>query len=314
MGRQIPTGVPIASLRSHPSLVHLAKGCFFMNRKFFCVFFAVLFFCAAMVGHVQSASAETLAGGGHMLKDVKSYKIFYDAPTAKILAKMKDYDMVIIEPVYYTKQQIDTIKSAGTKVFGYINSMEADNWNTGLTKYLQADDYYYKDNEKYYLPVWDAYLMNMASSHYRSVLLNQIKTHIQDKGIDGIFFDTAGDIDDYFYDQSSVLKQQRNGFVSLLQQVKKQFPSKEIIQNWGIDTLTAATSPYVDGIMWENFNQPIVAKDDWAQEKIKELNALQKKKPFTVLTVSNNTHSKSQWYSQSVGFIHYSAKKEYSLW
>lgn len=285
-----------------------------MNKKFLGLFFAVLIFAAAALSHAQIAAAESASGGDGVLKDVKNYKIFYDAPTPKILEKMKNYSMVIIEPVYYTKQQIDTIKSSGTKVFGYINSMEADNWNTGLTKYLQPGDYYYNNSQKFYLPEWDAYLMNMSSSHYRSVLIDQIKLHIQDKGMDGIFFDTAGDIDDYFCDDAKQLKVQRDGFISLLQQVKSQFPEKSIIQNWGIDTLTAASAPYVDGIMWENFNQPIVAKDAWAQEKIKELTALQKKKNFTVLTVSNSQHSKSEWYANTLGFIHYSAKKDYCLW
>ena len=45
---------------------------------------------------------------------------------------------------------------------------------------------------------WDTYIMNLADEHYRRIVVNKVKQQIIGKGIDGVFLDTAGDIDDYF--------------------------------------------------------------------------------------------------------------------
>ena len=45
---------------------------------------------------------------------------------------------------------------------------------------------------------WDTYIMNLADEHYRRIVVNKVKQQVIGKGIDGVFLDTAGDIDDYF--------------------------------------------------------------------------------------------------------------------
>lgn len=39
-----------------------------------------------------------------------------------------------------------------------------------------------------YFSEWDSYLVDMTSAHYQELLLEEIKTQIVQKGLDGVFF------------------------------------------------------------------------------------------------------------------------------
>ncbi|AZB43961.1 glycosyl hydrolase [Bacillus sp. FJAT-42376] len=290
-------------------------------RFFVLAFFAVSSFIslspaasALTTATSPAASVQNAANSTGVLKNVKTYKIFYDAPTPSIIKKMQAYDLVIIEPLLYTKTQIETIKKQGTKVFGYINSMEADNWNTAFMQKLTPEDFYQQSTQKYYIQQWDSYLMNMSSPHFRQLLLSEIGAQVAAKNMDGVFFDTVGNIDDYFSDQPAELAKQRSGLEQLLKSVKTMYPSLGIIQNWGIDTLKTTSANYVDAIMWENFSHNVVSKDEWSKNQIDQLKALQQEKGITVLTVSFEQHSKSAWFSEQQGFLHYKAVKDFNRW
>ncbi|MTH52809.1 glycosyl hydrolase [Bacillus mangrovi] len=290
--------------------------------RFFAMAFFVFFSFTSMLPAATAITAPSADAVQHVqqtpsagvLSDVKTYKIFYDAPTPAILNKMKNYDLVIVEPLHYTKTQIDTIKKHGTKVFGYINSMEADNWNTAFMQKLAPEDFYHQASQKYYIQQWDSYLMNMSSSHFRELLLSEIDDQVFSKNMDGIFFDTVGNIDDYFSSNPAELKKQRDGLSLLLQNVKSTYPHLGIIQNWGMETLKTTSAEYVDAIMWEDFTHKVVSKDEWAQNQINDLNLLQQEQGLEVLTVSFEQHSRSAWYAEQHGFHHYKAIKDFNRW
>ncbi|MFD1735146.1 putative glycoside hydrolase [Bacillus salitolerans] len=248
------------------------------------------------------------------LSTVNSYRIYYHVPTSTIMEEMQKLDLVIIEPYHYTKEQIEFIQSKGTLVFGYISTMEVANWNKTLVEKLRPTDYFYRNNEKVYFPAWDSYLMDITSEHYREILTGEVEAQVAKKGFDGIFLDTVGDIDDQHYHDQALLKEQRTGLKQFLASIKELYPNKLLIQNWGIDTLMTTTAPYVDGIMWENFNYKHVAKDEWSLTKVNELKKLQEAFWFEVFTVSSEMRKKSRKYSQKQGFINYYTENGYDSW
>lgn len=250
----------------------------------------------------------------HPLSDVTSYKVYYDAPTTRLIAKMKQYDVMIIEPVYYSKQQISEIKSSGTKVYGYINTMEADNWNTALINQLNEDDFFHRNGERVHYTEWDSYLTDITSVHYRDVLLSEVTKQIADKGLDGVFLDTVGDIDDEHWENPAVLQAQQEGMVTFLQQIKQEHPSLSLIQNWGFQTLKDYTSPYIDAIMWENFNYTTVSKDEWSKDRMADLKDIQQETNLAVFTVSTEQKWKSTAYAKSNGFVHFHTRNGYNSW
>lgn len=263
--------------------------------------------CAFIVGMSLLTPATASATTGNPLADVASYKIYYDAPTKSKIKKMQRYDLMIIEPVYYTAAQIKELKKYGTKVYGYINTMEADNWNTDFINQLNESDFFHRNGERVHYAEWDSYLTDITSSHYQAILVAEVKKQIVDKGLDGVFLDTVGNIDNEHSEQPDVLAAQRDGMSQFMGTLNELYPSLSLIQNWGFGTLKSHTYRYVDGIMWESFNYNVVSKDQWSKNRIQELRTLDTTHNIKTLTVSSAQQAKSKAFAKENGFIHFHA-------
>jgi hypothetical protein len=247
------------------------------------------------------------------LSRVSDYKIYYGEANDDIVEKLGSYDLAIIEPHEFTKDQITKLNETETITLGYISIMELENWNEGFVEKVQETDYYYSNNEKIYIDKWDTYLMDISNPHYRQIILEEIQEEILSKGFDGIFLDTAGDIDDFFLKKPKDLQKLRNGYVTLLKDIKKQNKQLILLQNWGFDTYKNASNPYIDGVLWENFSKSRNQHDKWSQNWIKYFNAEQKKGKLAVFTVSPDDSGKS--YSEKIGFVSYKNKNSiYNDW
>lgn len=268
-----------------------------------------LFFYESFLSKLKPASEGTFP-----LSKMKNYKIFYDSPNKNILREMKNYDVVIIEPVYYTRQQVRAIQRGGTKVYGYINALEADRWNEALYTQMEEKDFFHRRGSRVYYKQWDSYLMNMDEDHYRQVLLNEVTKQVHAKGCDGVFLDTVGNIDYEHESDPEILRTQRAAMAAFMQSIKDKHPKLAIIQNWGFDTLSAVTYPFVNGIMWEGFEYSAIAGDEWAQQKIAKLKKLRKKHKIQVLTVSGREEEKSRQYAEALGFCHFHSLHGYNVW
>ncbi len=267
------------------------------------------FFYESFITKLKPASRSTFA-----LSKMKNYKIFYDSPNKNILREMKNYDVVIIEPVYYSRQQVKAIQRAETKVYGYINAMEADRWNEALYTQMEENDFFHRRGSRVYYKQWDSYLMNMDEEHYRQVLMNEVTKQVHAKGCDGVFLDTVGNIDDEHENEPEILRTQRAAMAVFMQSIKEKHPQLAIIQNWGFDTLSTTTYPFVNGIMWEGFEYSAIAGDEWAQQKIAKLKKLRKKHNIQVLTVSAREEEESRKYAHSQGFCHFHSPRGYNVW
>ncbi|WP_421381635.1 endo alpha-1,4 polygalactosaminidase [Bacillus salacetis] len=250
------------------------------------------------------------------LAGVVNYKYYLDKGSSSILKKMKQMDMVIVDPVVMDKRYIKEAQQSGTIVYGYINAMEADKWNKNLFRQLEESDFYHKDGKRVYFSQWDSYLTDMTSSKYQDVLIDEIKRQVADKGLDGVFLDTVGNIDDQFSDNPETLKRQQEAMKNFMKRIKSEFPELSIGQNWGFDTLTGYTSPYVDFIMWEDFDAPYIRSDNWSQEKIQELVKNREKYGTEVFTITFEDEERSRKIAEKYGFKNYynPAGSYYNKW
>ncbi|WP_160151226.1 endo alpha-1,4 polygalactosaminidase [Exiguobacterium aurantiacum] len=248
------------------------------------------------------------------LDGVKNYQVYYGHPNETIIKDMQNYDLVIIEPLHYTKAQVEQIKSRGTKVLGYISVMEVATWNTGLMSKLQSGDFFTRNGQRVHYPEWDSYLTNIASTHFQGLLLTEIQNQVVAKGIDGVFMDTVGDIDNEHLNNPTVLKQQRDGLVNFLKEARARYGNIAMVQNWGFDTLETSTATYVDGIMWESFNADTIKSDAWSQNMIKKLQAVDAKHSVKTLTISTRQSAESHKLAKDSGFIHFHEADEYVNW
>jgi len=272
-----------------------------------CVVFLI---CSSTVGSISKS-----IGMPNPLNKMKSYKVFYDEPTKKIMDQMAAYDVVIVEPLYYTKEMVKEIQAKGVKLYAYVSVMESDSWNKNRMGKIKKEDYYYRNGKKVYFEEWDSYLMNLTSEHYQNVLFEEIQQQGISKGFNGIFLDTVGDIDDqFYYTNKAEYKKQAKSFVLLMDRVIKKHGDVSFIQNWGINLFRDYTHIYMDGMMWEDFEPRNISNDDWAKDRLKDLKTLQKKQDFKVLTLSFSDGRRSKKLSKRYGFIHYHEAKSFNEW
>ncbi|WP_226584153.1 putative glycoside hydrolase [Halobacillus litoralis] len=242
------------------------------------------------------------------------YKIYYNTPTKELINKMQKLDAIILEPHFYTVDQIREIKEKGTTVYGYINTMEIDSWNKSIVNKVKPADYFYRNNEKVYFDQWDSYLADFTSNHYRELLLNEIANEIISKQIDGIFLDTVGDIDDQHSRSPGIYEEQQLAMFNFVKDIHSKYPDKKLIQNWGFQTLENYTAPYIDGVMWEDFDYTKITSDSWSQQQIETLQNLKEKYDLQIYTVSFKEPDESKRYAVENGFYHLHTTSDFEKW
>ncbi|MBK5491815.1 endo alpha-1,4 polygalactosaminidase [Bacillus sp. TH13] len=231
-----------------------------------------------------------------VLKNVQSYKIYYGEANEQVIERLSKYDMVIIEPYAFTKEQIQQLKKSGTVVLGYVSVLELEAWHKPQ---IVEKDYYYRDGKKMKIEQWDTYIMNLADEHYQGIVVNKVKQQILGKVIDGVFLDTVGDIDDYFYDQPAIQEQIQLAYVNLLKEIKSLDSNLFLIQNWGFETIKSTSLNFIHGVLWEDFNKQVIVKDEWSQKWMRYFK--QQSNKIVTFTVTPDKVSKK--YSSVNGLI-----------
>ena len=125
------------------------------------------------------------------INNLNTFRIYYNKIDSKILSQMSNYDINIVEALFFNSSNVETIHSSNSKLIGYISLIEIGNWDSEIIELLNKNDYLLDDNNNKILDLnGNNYLGNLSSSHFREVLLNTIQTRIVDKKMDGVFFDT----------------------------------------------------------------------------------------------------------------------------
>lgn len=264
---------------------------------------------------VESGVQQTSHTIKQKLEDVENYKYYLDKGDQAIGEKMKQMDLVIIEPIAMQQKYITAAQASGTLIYGYINSMEGDKWNKELYEKFEEEDFYKdKQGNRMYFEEWDSYMMDMTSPHYQEVLFEEIEKQVVQKGLDGLFLDTVGNIDSYL--SAVEQKEQNKAIEQFVKKIKQQFSGLSIAQNWGFDTLANNTAPYIDFIMWEDFSYSIVGEDEWAIEMMERLKELRSEYGIQVMTVGFTDEVQSRELAEKNRFKYVinSAGSYYNEW
>ncbi|MEY9976885.1 endo alpha-1,4 polygalactosaminidase [Lysinibacillus sp. RC79] len=263
-----------------------------------------LFFNSTNSSAVSTSIQDKLAA-------VKKYKYYLDAGNDKIGKEMAKVDLVIVEPIEMQQKYIKQAQKNGTLIYGYINAMEADKWNSEFYSRLKEEDFYKDERgEKMYFSEWDSYLMDMTSKHYQELLLEEIQKQIVQKGLDGVFLDTVGNIESYLPEKEQGA--QNEAMLAFIKKIKQQYNDLSVAQNWGFQTLADYTAPYVDFIMWENFSYDVVGEDEWSLNMMQQLVQIREKSGTQVMTIGFNDEEKSRTLAEKYHFkFFYSAAGSY---
>ena len=247
------------------------------------------------------------------LEEVEDFRIYYRDINDEILNDMGNYDLVIVEGLHFNKQDVEKVKrKKDTLILGYLSIMEIGNWDDEIIKGLYPSDYLYIDEAR--VKNNKNYLGNISSEHYQDILIESLEKRALSKGMDGVFLDTVGTLDDYKRNDI-IYNTLLSGYEQFLQKLRRNYPGIYIIQNRGFEALTRVSSDYIDGVLWENFNASSVDKRESVKERIDTLKILEENKKLIVFTESYENGEENNNFTEKMGWIHFqNNSNQHSNW
>lgn len=183
-----------------------------------------------------------------MKQNIDNYAVYYGYGRAE---KLSEYDLVIVEPNGQDEKSLSFLKERNTLAIAYVSVLEIND-NYPEFKYLKDEDFITINGKTVVNSEFNNYLINLNSKRYVSMLIHKIGDLILNKGFQGIFLDTVGDIE-FEVIPEFIRESLINELVKLLEMIKDMFPQCIIIQNNGTNIIKH-TIKYVDMLMLENPN------------------------------------------------------------
>lgn len=210
------------------------------------------------------------------IKNITSYAVYYGRDK---IDKLSGYDLVILEPDNYSKDEIQKLKENGTIIVAYLSIGE-----------VSASRSYFSEVRECIIgknPTWNSYYVNVSCKRWQDIILNEIIPKILSKGFDGVFLDTIDVVDLY--------PNMKRDMIELIASIRKNYPDIVIIQNRGFSIIDE-TVKYINGILFECFTtrynwksktyEVWSSKDlNWIDNIAEKLVKLRKKYGIIVLTL-----------------------------
>jgi len=134
--------------------------------------------------------------------NINNFWVYYGSDNIEKLSK---YDLVIIEPYNYNKEDIQKLKSLNPniKVISYLSIGEVDK-NRDYFKYCQSIIIGRNPN-------WNSYYVNISSPIWKNIIFNEIEK-FKNMGFDGVFLDTV---------DSAIYTNQKEAVANLIREIRK---------------------------------------------------------------------------------------------
>ncbi|AWH75238.1 hypothetical protein DCS32_14015 [Dokdonia sp. Dokd-P16] len=152
--------------------------------------------------------------------------------------KTTGYDLVVLEPIHFSAQDVTVFKNNNKKVLAYISLGEV---NEAARHYEALKGFTLGKND-----IWNSHVLDIANQETRAALHTLIAAHIEGKGFDGIFIDNIDN-----YTQWGPTPKKLAALVEFLSEVKLRFRESVILQNAGL-LIMQDTAPYIDAVAVES--------------------------------------------------------------
>ncbi|WP_408024401.1 endo alpha-1,4 polygalactosaminidase [Tenacibaculum sediminilitoris] len=194
--------------------------------------------------------------------------------------EITNYEYVILEASHYSASEIAILKQHNQFLLAYISLGE---FNKYTSFYDKAKNHKLPGMNKN----WNSFYLDLSKQTLHEVLLEDVKEKILMKGFHGLFLDN---IDNYcsFGEQ----KKQQHYLISLLQSIRKKFPTIHLMQNAGSEILDI-TNKLINSVAFEsvitnyNFAKGIyrLRNEENYKEKTSYLKTIQEKYtlPFIII-------------------------------
>lgn len=214
-----------------------------------CIELFVLFGCCLSVLLLPTRSLKAKnaipVAGGTQARDrfvkARDFACYYGDPNVN---KLSRFNTVIIEPSFYSKAMIDSLKKTSVTV-GYISLGELapqdKHLMDGRTGWaMDKDNNGSPDADK----DWGSLYADPSSELWRNFIFQRADDILGAKGFDGLFLDTLDTVDLYPDAAKSMSE--------LVLELRKRYPQKILIANRGFSIFNDISTA-VDGVMFECF-------------------------------------------------------------
>jgi uncharacterized protein (TIGR01370 family) len=199
--------------------------------------------------------------------------------------------MVIIEPDFYTKEEMSELRNTGTKIIAYVTLGEVD-VNRWYFSRLEEFGFVGKNEN------WNSYFIDLENKEARQLLLNQVIPQVVAKGVDGLFLDTI----------DAVSPVTERGYlqpymVEVIEGIRSKYPNKIIIQNAGIFLLDK-TKDDIDAFLTEALASDYnFTNSEYSIRTVEEFNdrlsylnyyAEESNKPFFIIGFADSDQKREQ--------------------
>lgn len=150
------------------------------------------------------------------------------------------YDFAILSP--YGQTDMQEGHSMGKKFFAYISAGEVARGAQYYQQAVAAGIPFLTEN-----PNWASMVVDLTSPLWAPFVVQQLAEPAADKGYDGFFLDT---MDSYYLTPSGQWAAQETGLIHMVQELKRAYPSKQIIINRGFPVFNSLKN-VVDGMLVE---------------------------------------------------------------
>ncbi len=210
------------------------------------------------------------------LRPISSFACYYGSDRVDDLAS---YDLVILPPPHYGRDQIERLQQAGGVCFAYLSLGE-------LPEQQARSEWQFIDpasGQPANNPLWKTIYLDCRLAAWQNHVLNVSIPAIMQRGFAGLFLDTI--------DVQEIFPETRKGAADLVRQIRAQYPSILLAANRGF-SLLEETNFCLDAFLFEAFTTH--CRDGeyaawngsellWTEQKATELRAISGDRPILAL-------------------------------
>ena len=213
-----------------------------------------------------SACKSTSLTGSHSIVNKTPFGVCYAKVTPE---QVSNYKLVIIEPDFYTKAEIQALKATGSTIIAYITLGEVDP-NRWYFPLLEQQGFLGMNEN------WGSSYLDLSKEEVRSILLDRVLPEIMVKGVDGVFLDTIDAVAPY-----GERKELAPYMVEVISNIRIRYPDVTVIQNAGL-FLLKETKSVIDAVLIED----IASGYDFENQRyyVKALNEFNDRKELVIST------------------------------
>lgn len=149
------------------------------------------------------------------------------------------YDLLIVEPYFYSKQDINEFHSRGIKVVAYLSLGEVNESRSYFNDFKKIGLIGKNENH-------GSYYINLSENRIKEKFIDEIVPELLSYGYDGLFLDTIDAVAPY-----TLRRTMQQDMVDLISGIRSRNPDKLLIQNAGLFLLDK-TSIYIDAVAVES--------------------------------------------------------------